>query len=73
MEEEEPVATFTASPVTPDPGWEQTDGEMTEYTYNEYGEIVSRVVYMWFYEPGPASISPWRNMFQVNSWMFLPE
>ena len=25
MEEEEPVATFTASPVTPDPGWEQTD------------------------------------------------
>lgn len=37
MEEEEPVATFTASPVTPDPGWEQTDGEMTEYTYNEYG------------------------------------
>ena len=58
MEEEEPVATFTASPVTPDPGWEQTDGEMTEYTYNEYGEIVSRVVYMWFYEPGASQYLP---------------
>lgn len=58
MEEEEPVTTFTTSPVTPDPGWEQTDGEMTEYTYNEYGEIATRVVYMWFYEPGASQYVP---------------
>ncbi|WP_455587774.1 T9SS type A sorting domain-containing protein [Bacteroides sp.] len=53
-----PSTTLAMSPVTPDPGWEQTDGEMTEYTYNEYGEIESRVVYMWNYEPGAGQYLP---------------
>lgn len=52
------VASLSLDPIAPEPGMEQTDGEMTEYTYNEYGEATSRIVYMWFWEPGGGQYLP---------------
>ncbi len=57
-DEEESFAASAANRIIPEQGWEQTDGEMIEYTYNEYGEIASRIVYMWFYEPGAGQYLP---------------
>lgn len=55
----EPATASTPDLITPEEGMEQMDGEMREYTYNEYGEIESQIFYMWFdgYSPVEKYVS----------------